>query len=712
MNKHIIILCFIVFITLFSAVSYGSDYTPVITNYPDFKNISCLAANGDDIWIGTKYSGSYQFNRQTESFVHHEPGGSKIVVDGNGDVWIGINTVSSYKDGIWERHMDSSGFYTVSGLAVDSKGTIWRIYSYTRLEGETSIEYYNGHEWIVKYREYQGIHNRFINLAIDSKDRFWNLYYVWDDDANIPVYKIIGLYENEEIKLMDPGIYGHVTSIIEDNKGAMWFSTNVIVIDKSETEKPIMENNGIWVFDGETWINYTTENSGLISNHINVMVVDKYDRKWFGTDTGLVVYDGRNWITYSTADGLVDNTITALTIDDDDNLWVGTANGLLKISNSTGQVLRLMSPIAGDQVPSGGIFTITWKPAEVEKIKLEYSANGGIHWKNIADNVDVSTESYIWSVPDIISSECQIRISDTDNSQIYDINSDFFSIVFPEITIITPHGGEQWKTNFLCTIEWNYTASDKVNLEYSVDNGINWRPIVSNIDAVDRTYDWIIPEMEYSSTQCFVRVSDMVNPEIYKVNDRLFSIMSIKSNALSFENSGYNYINTLYYPVKSLELWIQFSGSPSDWLIKTTSYYDDTDYYSPSIISNIYVYEGISNEDFTLIKDKWYHVALTGFENKRHIYVNGDLVFEGSLSKNGIPSFNLSIGEKFKGIISELRIWASFINKDQIHENMYKRVDHGEGLTSAFHMTGGNRENIFFDSVGKKHGLLSGNYKW
>jgi ligand-binding sensor domain-containing protein len=51
-------------------------------------------------------------------------------------------------------------------------------------------------------------------------------------------------------------------------------------------------------YDGRSWHNFLTKDSGLPSNFTNTVKGLDANRAWFGTDKGLAYYDGTNWAVY------------------------------------------------------------------------------------------------------------------------------------------------------------------------------------------------------------------------------------------------------------------------------------------------------------------------------------------------------------------------------------------------------------------------------
>ncbi len=103
-------------------------------------------------------------------------------------------------------------------------------------------------------------------------------------------------------------------------------------------------------YDGRSWKNFLSKDSGLPSNFINQIKAVDGRRAWFATDKGLAFYDGESWTVYRPAldshrpEMLVRNSSGAVTripvetapahnyilsLDfQGDDLWVATAQGL------------------------------------------------------------------------------------------------------------------------------------------------------------------------------------------------------------------------------------------------------------------------------------------------------------------------------------------------------------------------------------------------
>lgn len=113
-----------------------------------------------------------------------------------------------------------------------------------------------------------------------------------------------------------------VNSIAVDSQGNKWCG----IYHRISVESVI--NKGIAEFNGSSWILYNTDNSGLLSNEVHVIAVDKHNNKWIGTAGGLSKFDGSNWTNYSMSNSsLASNWIWSIAFDNSGNVWIGTNGG-------------------------------------------------------------------------------------------------------------------------------------------------------------------------------------------------------------------------------------------------------------------------------------------------------------------------------------------------------------------------------------------------
>jgi hypothetical protein len=82
----------------------------------------------------------------------------------------------------------------------------------------------------------------------------------------------------------------------------------------------------------------------------------------------------------------------------------------------------------------------------------------------------------------------------------------------PMVRITEPRGDETWSGGEKVTILWVSTMVNNINLEYSLNGGVDWLPIASNLNAVDQKYEWTLPNA--ATANLYIRISDVSNPSV------------------------------------------------------------------------------------------------------------------------------------------------------------------------------------------------------
>jgi hypothetical protein len=89
--------------------------------------------------------------------------------------------------------------------------------------------------------------------------------------------------------------------------------------------------------------------------------------------------------------------------------------------------LKLLYPQGGEHLIAGTDVVIRWEAYGTEQIRLELSINSGRHWYAIKES-KAGERQCIWSVPDIPSMNCMIRIIGKERPGMIDQNEAPFSI--------------------------------------------------------------------------------------------------------------------------------------------------------------------------------------------------------------------------------------------------------------------------------------------
>jgi|GEM_PF-572832 len=91
--------------------------------------------------------------------------------------------------------------------------------------------------------------------------------------------------------------------------------------------KVVGTDNGLFILEGETWVNYNTVNSDLCYDTITSLEKTSDNKLWIGTKSGISVLDGTTWQTINSENSDIgDNDILSLKADLEDKMWIGTQN--------------------------------------------------------------------------------------------------------------------------------------------------------------------------------------------------------------------------------------------------------------------------------------------------------------------------------------------------------------------------------------------------
>lgn len=117
---------------------------------------------------------------------------------------------------------------------------------------------------------------------------------------------------------------------------------------------------------------------------------------------------------------------------------------------------------------------ITWTSTDVTNVNIEFSSDNGSNWNTVATSVDASTGTFSFTVSNVSSTECLIRISDTDDANVFDVSNSSFTINYtvtdPTITI----GSATTVAGSYVTIPIDMTAPTGFKIDYLLQGKIHF----------------------------------------------------------------------------------------------------------------------------------------------------------------------------------------------------------------------------------------------
>jgi ligand-binding sensor domain-containing protein len=249
-----------------------------------------------------------------------------VVVDGS-RVWAGTeNGLGVYEDGKWRVYTTKDGLAhrVVFSLALDEKtGDIWagtaaglshvsggRIDTYTQLNSGLSndvvygVSVFGDDVWTATAAGASRLNKRtgewtLFNERNTPMQEIWayavtavadKVYYaIWGGgvlEYTVATEKWRDYVdpdgENEIVLFKDQGLIHQITTSVSYVDKTLWVATYF----------------GDSRYDGRSWHNFLTKDSGLPSNFTNSVKAVDANRAWFGTDKGIAYYDGTNWAVY------------------------------------------------------------------------------------------------------------------------------------------------------------------------------------------------------------------------------------------------------------------------------------------------------------------------------------------------------------------------------------------------------------------------------
>lgn len=261
-------------------------------------------------------------------------------------------------------------------------------------------------------------------------------------------------------------------------------------------------------------------------------------------------------IKYSNNNGLSYSNVMAVTASSKSFSWTVpndlTNQALIKIedfgnptlfdvSDSTFSIynwsIAISQPNSSSTWSVGSTQIINWIVENINNINIDYTTNNGTSWNNIVTNQLASTGSYSWVIPDILTANAKLRITDSQNSSKAFTMASSFLIQAPEVTLLSPNGGENLTAFTNYNITWANINVANVDLDYSTDNGLNWINIINGLNANPGTYSWNVPNL---NLKAIIRVKSSIKSSVNDVSNSSFTIIGFPI-IVSTPNGGENW---------------------------------------------------------------------------------------------------------------------------------------------------------------------------
>jgi len=285
-----------------------------------------LEDNSGSLWFGTN-AGLNHYNGGV--FVHFpetQGVGNSVVYSilqcRNGNIWFGTNGEGAwmYDGKSFRQYTRAQGLInsTVYSILEDRNGNVW-----FGIDG--GISCFDG-KTFKTFGEDQGLKNNIIYTMVEDNDgRIW----FGTDGGGLLQYDGKTFRRFSVMQGLSSDV---VYASYKDKKGRIWFGTyNGVSCYDACLPAPcgisVNDTNG----QGKTFIQYA-EKQGLINNMVFSILEDNRGNMWFGTNGGADLFNGSSFTHFTETQGLASNAVLGLLQDKTGNIWFGTRNGLSKMS--------------------------------------------------------------------------------------------------------------------------------------------------------------------------------------------------------------------------------------------------------------------------------------------------------------------------------------------------------------------------------------------
>lgn len=110
------------------------------------------------------------------------------------------------------------------------------------------------------------------------------------------------------------------------------------------------------------------------------------------------------------------------------------SSNIFSINQPIVSTITVTSPNGGENLLAGSYHSVTWTWEAVDFVKIEYTTNLGTSWIPII-NSHPNSGVYVWSVPNTVSNNCRIKVSDANNLLIFDESNSSFTIYLMQFNV-------------------------------------------------------------------------------------------------------------------------------------------------------------------------------------------------------------------------------------------------------------------------------------
>lgn len=198
--------------------------------------------------------------------------------------------------------------------------------------------------------------------------------------------------------------------------------------------------------------------------------------------------------------------ISEVETDNNDRPLIDVVIDSIRIVTGDSQI-ELTAPLAASKW--NGIINnvITWDSEFIADVKIEFSSDNGQTWSDIVESTSANTRSFSWPAPNILSTECLIKISDVADPDVFDITETPFTLC--SLDLVSPNGNGFYRAGSPVEVTWTSEMVGDLSISYKASPEGDWVVVEENIPVGDNSYLWTPEE---STDWCKIQLSETEFP--------------------------------------------------------------------------------------------------------------------------------------------------------------------------------------------------------
>ncbi len=272
------------------------------------------------------------------------------------------------------------------------------------------------------------------------------------------------------------------------------------------------------------------------------------------------------------------------TDDDDQPIDIVRIDSIRVVTGTAS--ITISAPLGGESIVANTEQRIIWQSEFLPEIVFQYSIDNGTNWFTV-DTIPSAPRYYDWLVPDTVSNECKIRLSDPNNPDLAVQSLSAIKIV--RLDLLSPNQMNiRWIGGTTHEINWTSQNVDHLNILFSGDNGASFNQLIaSDLPALNNSFQWTIPQ-DSASNRCKIRICDANSQSAGVQSSTKFTIAKLNLLTPALNDTLYGatnqiltweskYLNSLKleYRLSESDIWHTIIASTSEtsttWLVPDTT---------------------------------------------------------------------------------------------------------------------------------------------